>query len=215
MSAKETLFSRFNNPIQSSEDLEMVVGKPMDNTIEKEVHHLDEICRDFIAASPFCLMATADPDGFIDISPKGDPEGFVQVLDDNLLAIPDRPGNRRADTFHNVMKDPRMGLIFFIPGKGETLRVNGEARIVQDEALCQSMAVKGKAPRLAVLLYVERAFMHCPKCMIRSHMWQPDAWTDSSAIPDIGTAIIKQAHLDTTLEKLTAEVEKQGGLDLY
>ncbi len=215
MISKEELFSRYSDPVETPEALESIVGKPIHNGVTMKLDRLDDIYRKFIEASPFCLMATSDPDGAIDISPKGDPKGFVKILEDNLLAIPDRPGNRRADSFHNLMKDPRMGLIFIIPGKLETVRLSGQARIVQDKDLRESLAFGGKPPKMAVLFYIEQAFMHCPKCMIRSHLWDPGSWTDASAIPDIGSTIIKQANLDVPLEKLTDEVAKQGGLDLY
>ncbi len=187
----------------------------MPQVFAKEVDHIDEICRDFIAASPFCLIASSNPQGYIDISPKGDPAGFVRVIEEKLIAIPDRVGNRRTDTFHNLLKDPRIGLIFLIPGKGETLRVRGTARIVQDQALRESMAMNEKVPQLALFIHVERAFLHCPKCVIRSGLWQPDKWQNSDAIPDIGHAMIKQANLDTTFDELYDVFEKDGGLDLY
>ena len=169
----------------------------------------------FIAKSPFCIIASSDPQGTIDVSPKGDPPGFVRVLDDKRLAIPDRPGNRRIDTFHNLMRDPRVGLLFIIPGKTETLRISGEARIVRDLELRESLQFKGKVPALALVVYVTHAFMHCPKCMVRGSIWQPDAWPDSEKIADIGTALIAHAKLDETPEQLRDIAEREGLTTLY
>src|SRR5258705_2818538 len=126
----------------------------------------------------------------MDVSPKGDPPGFVQVLDDETLAIPDRPGNRRADTFSNVLQNPGVGLIFLIPGKLETLRVNGRARIVRDMALRERMAVQGKVPQIALVVTVEEAFIHCGKCMIRSQLWQPESWPDGDALPSQAECLV-------------------------
>ena len=119
---------------------------------------------------------SSDAKGRFDLSPKGDLPGFVQVLDDRTLAIPERPGNRRADTFRNVLQNPRVGLIFIVPGKGETLRVSGTARVVRDTWLRERMAVDGRLPELALVVTVEEALIHCTKCMVRSLMWQPDTW---------------------------------------
>ncbi|MDG2114681.1 MAG: pyridoxamine 5'-phosphate oxidase family protein, partial [Actinomycetota bacterium] len=135
---------------------------------------LDQHCRDFIGRSPFLLVASTDGQGRVDISPKGDPAGFVQVLDDTTLAIPERLGNHRADTFCNVLQHPHVGLIFLIPGTKTTLRVRGRARLVQDQALLDSMAEKGRSPVLALVLDVEGAMFHCAKCIIRSELWSSD-----------------------------------------
>ena len=215
MTSSTDKFSDFRDVVTSIEDVQSVLGEPMPQVLIKEIDHLDNICRSFIAKSPFCVIASANPDGYIDVSPKGDPVGFVHVLDDKHLAIPDRPGNRRADTFHNLLRDPRLGILFIIPGKTETLRVSGEARIVRDEDLRQSMAVDGKVPALAVVVHVERVFLHCPKCMIRSKIWQSDAWPDSTNVPAIGEAMIQHCKLDMTPDELFAEVVRTGTDRLY
>ena len=208
-------FAGFHDIVTSSDGVKTVIGEPMSQVVAKVTDHLDDLCRSFISKSPFCLIASSNPDGQIDVSPKGDPVGFVQVLDDNHLAIPDRPGNRRVDTFHNLTRDPRLGIIFIIPGKNETLRVSGEARIVRDEELRQTMAVNGKMPDLALVVYVERVFMHCSKCMVRSKIWQPEAWPDSSDTPTISEAMIKHGNLKITPEELRAEAERTDTLKLY
>ena len=215
MDTKADKFAEFHDIVTPIDDVKGVIGEPMSQVIAKVTDHLDDLCRSFISKSPFCVIASSNPDGQIDISPKGDPVGFVQVLDDKHLAIPDRPGNRRVDTFHNIMRDPRLGIIFIIPGKNETLRVSGEARIVRDEELRQTMAVNGKVPDLAMVVYVDRVFIHCTKCMVRSKIWQPDAWPDSSDTPTIAEAMIKHGNLTITREELRAEAERTDTIKLY
>src|SRR5258706_4218672 len=169
----------FAQVVTSERELREVIGAPIQRSLQKEIHHLDAHCRALIAASPFVLIASSDLTGRVDVSPKGDPAGFVQVLDDETLAMPDRPGNRRADTFTNVLQNPGVGLIFLIPGKLETLRVNGRARIVRDAALLQRMAVKGKVTVLALAVSREQAFIHFGKCIMRSQL------LDNSSSPNI------------------------------
>ncbi|MCH5377355.1 MAG: pyridoxamine 5'-phosphate oxidase family protein, partial [Planctomycetes bacterium] len=168
-------FDAFTDIVTSLDDVRGIVGPVNPKVLAKDIDFIDDICRDFIAMSPFCVIATAGADGHIDLSPKGDPAGFVRVPDDHHLAIPDRPGNHRIDTFRNILENPRVGVIFLIPVKGETLRVVGEARITRDPDLLATMAVKDRPPQLALVVHVERAFMHCPKCVIRSNIWKPEA----------------------------------------
>ena len=181
----------------------------------KAIDRLDDICKAIIAKSPFIVIASASPGGEPDISPKGDPEGFVRVIDDKHLAIPDRPGNRRLDTFQNLLDNPHLAIIFIIPGKGETLRVKGEARIVRDESLRKSMVVNGRVPDFAVVVHVEQALVHCPKCMVRSKLWQPDAWPDHSLTATVSEATVAHANLDITPQELKARVEAAGRAKLY
>lgn len=208
-------FEGLTDMVTTPEALEEIVGAPPQAVLDKVLDRLDDICRDFIANAPFCLIGSRGKDGPLDISPKGDPAGFVTVLDDKHIAIPDRPGNRRVDTFHNVLSDPHVGLLFLIPGKGETLRISGEARIVRDLAVRERMSVNDRVPELAMVIYVERAFMHCPKCVIRSKLWQPEAWPDSDGVADINHAMIRQAKIDATPEELYAFAEREGFLRLY
>jgi len=215
MPADPSPFAAFTDVIENLEQLEAHAGTAPEKVRVKEITALDDLCRQFIARSPFCLIATSDPEGVLDISPKGDPAGFVTVLGDTLLAIPDRPGNRRLDSYHNLLKDPRIGLIFVIPGKGETLRVSGKARIVRDAALLQRMSVDGKVPEMALVVHVIRAFMHCPKAMIRSKIWQPDSWQNADDLGDIGDAMIRHGKLKQSPEALLAEAASEGLLRLY
>jgi PPOX class probable FMN-dependent enzyme len=215
MPADPSPFAAFTDVLETAEQLEAHAGTAPEKVRVKEIEELDDLCRQFIARSPFCLIATADPEGVVDISPKGDPPGFVTVLDDKLLAIPDRPGNRRLDSYHNLLKDSHVGLIFLIPGKGETLRVSGEARIVKDAALLQRMQVEGKVPGMALVVHVTRAFMHCPKAMIRSKIWQPECWKDAEDLGDIGDAMIRHGKLKQSPEALLEEATSEGLLRLY
>jgi PPOX class probable FMN-dependent enzyme len=151
----------------------------------------------------------------MDISPKGDPQGFVQVLDDQTLAIPDRLGNRRADTFGNLLRNPNVGLLFLIPGKQETLRVSGTARIVRDLWVRQPMAVSGKIPDLAIIVSVREMFFHCPKCVIRSKIWEQEAWPQLDGLPSLARAMVDEGKLEESLDEMRAIIEKDARERLY
>jgi PPOX class probable FMN-dependent enzyme len=215
MNTQQAPFSDFEDVVGSLDNIREHIREPVPQIIAKVMDHIDEISRKYIEKSPFVVLASASSEGYPDISPKGDPAGFIKVLNEKYLAIPDRPGNRRVDTFKNILQNPYLAIIFLIPGKGETLRITGECRIVRDRALRESMAIKGRIPEFAIVVHVERVLIHCPKCIIRANLWQPDAWPDSSDMADIGEAMIAHAHLDTTPEELQAVAEKEGLTDLY
>jgi uncharacterized protein len=162
---------RFADAITSEEGLRAAAGQSR-WFMSKILSKLDASCRSFIAKSPFMVVASSDADGRVDASPKGDQPGFVRVLDDYTLAIPDRDGNRRFETFHNLLRNANIGLIFFVPGRRETLRVGGKALLVRDLALRRSMAVDGQIPKLATVVSVERAYLHCGSCIARSRLWE-------------------------------------------
>ena len=205
----------FSEVVTSEEQLRAIIGPPMPRALKKEISSLDLHCRALIARSPFVLIASSDAQGRMDVSPKGDPPGFVQVLDDSTLAIPDRPGNRRADTFGNVLRNPGVGLLFLIPGKPETLRVNGLARVVRDRGLRERMAVAGKVPELALVVTVEQAFIHCAKCMIRSRLWEPELWPDLTGLPSQARCLVDHGKLSESLEEVQASVEESRRTRLY
>jgi PPOX class probable FMN-dependent enzyme len=164
----------FRKPVTSEAELRALIGKPSNLALAKEHRTLDAHCRAFIARSPFLLLATSGSTGQCDVSPKGDAPGFVLVLDELRLLIPDRPGNKRLDGMQNLLQNPHVGLIFLIPGVEETLRVNGRAWIVRDEvARCEA---KGKVPTLGIGVEVEEAFLHCAKAFKRSGLWEPARW---------------------------------------
>ncbi len=208
-------FGAFTDFLTSKEDLEALSGPPLPQILSKELQELDEICRDFIAKSPMCILATANPGGHLDLSPRGDPPGFVKVLGPTLMALPDRPGNKRMDSFHNLLEDPRIGLLFLVPGRGETLRVRGTARLCRDQTLLDSMAINKRSPKLALLVHVRTAFMHCPKCIMRSRFWQPEKWEDTSDLADMNAAMVKHAHIQMKPDEWFQHLLKKGEIDLY
>jgi len=165
------LNSRFREVVSDENELREIIGRPSYWFQSKIIVRLDARCRRFIASSPFVIIASTGAAGNVDASPKGDPPGFVRVLDDATLAIPDRPGNRRCDTLRNIFENPNVGLIFFVPGKGETLRVAGKASVVRDLAVREPMAQNGRLPELAIVVAVDAAFFHCSKCIRRSKLW--------------------------------------------
>jgi uncharacterized protein len=165
--------------ITTVEELRELYPPPKERSVRKELDHLDRHCRDFIALSPFVLVASADGAGACDVSPKGGPPGFVQVLDDHRLVIPDATGNRRLDGLQNMIENPHVGLVFLMPGMGETLRVNGTVELTRDPELLDGLETGGKPPALALLVTAEQVYLHCAKCVIRSKLWQPETWPES------------------------------------
>lgn len=168
--------------IGSVEELRRLYPEPKGRAVSKVFHRLEEQSRKFIALSPFVLVATSGPQG-TDVSPKGDRPGFVRVVDDVTLALPDRPGNNRLDGFENVLSNPHVGLIFMIPGFNETFRVNGSGEIRDDEDLLAGFEVDGKRPKACLVVTVEEAFLHCAKALMRSRLWDPDARVPRDALP--------------------------------
>lgn len=166
--------------------LREVIGSPTELVLTKIADRLNALTRQFVEHSPFVCVATARPDGGLDVSPRGDPPGFVRILDERTLLLPDRPGNRIADTLTNLLEDPRIALLFLIPGIGDTFRVNGRARIVDDAELLAPSAVDGKVPRLGLLVSIEEAYTQCSKALIRSDLWNPEHHVDRSELPSSG-----------------------------
>jgi len=174
--------------ITSMAQLEALYGKPSGPAVVKEIDHISPSYRKLIEAAPFVAIATGGPDGF-DCSPKGDAPGFVHILDDKTLAIPDRPGNNRIDGFRNIMCNPHIALLFLIPGIGETLRVNGRAAISIDPELMANFAVNGKLPRSVMIVHIETIFFHCSKAIVRSKLWDEATKIDRKSLPSTGTII--------------------------
>ena len=174
--------------ITTIEQLEALYGPKNPASVVKEIDRLNPSYRKLIEAAPFVAIATGAPDG-LDCSPKGDAPGFVRILDDKTLAIPDRPGNNRIDGFRNILQDPRIALLFLIPGVGETFRVNGRASISIDPELMQSFAVNSKLPRSVLIVHIETAFFHCSKAVVRSKLWDEKAKIDRKSLPSIGTIV--------------------------
>lgn len=206
---------RFFDVVSSEAELHEVVGEPSHRVRQKVIDRIDQHCRQFIERSPFLVIGSSDGNGNLDLSPKGDPAGFVAVLDERTLAIPDRPGNRRLDTFHNILANPGVGLIFLIPGKRETLRVAGRAAIVRDLALREQLAVNGKVPALVLVVEVERAFFHCAKCIIRSHLWEPDHWPELDGLAPLAEVLVAHTKLGDSIEEMQAMIDRSAREQLY
>jgi len=173
--------------ITTREDLEAHYGQPLGHLGEKEKPALSQHCQDFIALSPFCVVASsAAGDGPADCSPRGDAPGFVRVLDDTTIAIPDRPGNRRTDTFHNLMENPEIAVMFMVPGLNEVLRLNGKARLSTAPELLETMAFNGKVPRAAMVIDIRYVYFHCGKAVVRADLWNPDKKLVKGEFPSLG-----------------------------
>lgn len=179
--------------VTTEDELRELIGEPLARTRDKARAQLHPLDREWLAHSPFCLVATSASDGSCDVSPKGDPPGFAKVLDDRTIALPERPGNKRADGFRNILSNPHVGLVFFVPGRGDTLRINGRARLVKDGPFFDDMVVRGNRPRLALLVEIAEVFHHCSKAFLRSRTWEPETWR-----PD---AVPSRARLAKALER--------------
>jgi uncharacterized protein len=205
------MITNFKECITSQEELRNMLGDPSIRGQNKVISTIDEHCREFIGKSPFLVLATSDANGNCDSSPRGDAPGFVYVLDDRHLIIPDRPGNKRVDSMFNIMENPKVGLLFLIPGMSETLRINGEATIIRDADILEKMAVNGKAPQLGIVVKVEQCFMHCGKAFKRSGLWEPEKWGAKEDLPN--AAKILADHVN--LPGMTKEVVEEALLDGY
>ncbi|RJF95339.1 pyridoxamine 5'-phosphate oxidase family protein [Noviherbaspirillum saxi] len=177
-----------NFQISDIETLERLYGKPAEASIKKEIAYVHPHYQRFIEASPFAVIATSGPEG-LDVSPRGDQIGFVQVENEKTLLLPDRRGNNRIDSLRNIISDPRVAVIFFVPGIGETLRVNGKAEILIDPALLHRFSVDGKVPRSVLRIHVESVFFQCSRAVMRSRLWEADQHIDRSALPSLGTIL--------------------------
>jgi len=192
--------------IESESALRSVVAHPTDLVAGKVADRLNDVFRSYVERSPFVCVATTSPDGDLDVSPRGDPAGFVRILDERTLLIPERPGNRIADTLTNVVATGRIALLFLVPGVGETFRVNGSARIVDDQDLLAPSAVEGKIPKLGILIDVEQAYTQCSKALIRSDLWNAEKHVDPAAMPTTGQML--KAVSDPSLDVDAYERER-------
>ncbi|BBX50209.1 pyridoxamine 5'-phosphate oxidase family protein [Mycolicibacterium poriferae] len=189
-----------SNEVTTVDELRAIVGHPIEAVAKKVSDRLSGAHRLWLAHSPLGFVATTDAQGRVDVSPKGDPPGFVHVLDDLTIAIPERPGNKRVDGYLNVLQRPQVGTLFVIPGRGETLRINGRARILSDADYFDAMAVQGKRPILALEIAVEEVFFHCAKAFLRSDAWDPQRW-DPEAVPSVAQ-MARAMRTDMSLEEL-------------
>ncbi len=204
--------------IETEEELRAKFGEVSHLASAKSRPALDKFSRQFISLSPFLVISTADANGRADLSPRGDPPGFVHVIDDNTLLIPDRPGNNRLDTMANIMANPNVGLLFFVPGFEDTLRLNGKARITDDADLLAACKVNGKQPVVGILVTLEEVFLHCAKALKRSKLWDPDSRQDRAQLPSIARIILEQTSTPVAgpeAAKIDAEVEEEYRTALY
>ena len=191
--------------ITSETELRDVIGSTTPVVQSKISDRLNDLTRQFVERSPFMLLATSSTDGTCDVSPRGDPAGFVSILDEKTLLVPERPGNKLADSLRNVLSNPHVGLLFLIPGVGDTLRVNGRAALTTDRALLEPLAVEGKTPKLGLLVDVDEVFTHCSKAFIRSDLWNPERHIDRSELPSSGEIL---HSLNSTVDADQYDVER-------
>lgn len=199
----------YKETVCTEDELRSMLGFPSELVKNKTISIIDDHCRDFISKSPFLVLSTSDKEGYCDVSPRGDLPGFVQVLNENQLVIPERPGNKRMDSMLNILSNPRVGLIFFIPGLGETLRVNGQATLIKDSEILGSMAVNGKSPLVGIAVDVEECFIHCAKAFIRSGLWNPSSWQEKELLPSVPKIISDHVSLPNTTAKTVEEGLKE------
>ncbi len=206
----------FSDVITEEADLREIFGWPSERALNKQIDQLDNHCRAIIAKSPFLLLGTSDATGRCDVSPKGDYPGFVRVLDDRTVAIPDLPGNNRLDTLMNMLNNPQVGLIFMIPGMNETLRINGKVRLIRDAQLLESMAYQGKLPKLAIVVDVQEVFTHCPKAFLRSKLWSEDYRIERSELPSFAEILRDHTGLvECDVDELQRELDHRAATTLH
>lgn len=205
----------FKDVITDVQSFREIMGEPGPRVLAKSIYHLDHHSKAFIQKSPFLLLSSVGVNGQVTVSPKGDPGGFVEILDDHTLVIPERPGNQRAETFQNIVHNPNVGLIFIIPGKGETLRISGQARIVRDEGLRKRFEVKGKVPLFVIGIDVGEIYFHCAKAMTRSKIWKHEQWQDTSDLASLGKIMVDAGKLKDSKEKMEEIVSNDARDNLY
>jgi PPOX class probable FMN-dependent enzyme len=201
--------------IENEAALRAVIGEPGDRARRKQLPKMDRYAREFIGRAPMAMLATTGGDGSTDVSPRGDGPGFVIVLNDGQFAIPERPGNRRADSYINILQNGGVGLLFLIPGMEETLRVNGRARLVQDAPWFDEMVVQGKRPILAIVVDVEQVYFHCAKAFRRSRLWEQATWPDRSTLPTLGQILKDQVNLEKSVAEVDCDLEEAYAKTMY
>lgn len=194
--------------VNSVEELRAHYKAASERAVKKELPFLDAHARNFLARSPFVLIGSQDGNGNADVTPKGDKPGFVAMLDDVTIAIPDRPGNNRLDTLENIVANPAVGLLFLIPGMNETLRINGEGRITADAGLRAQLAVDGREPATVLIVKIKAVYMHCAKAFMRSELWSPESWPDRADMPTLGAILRDQIGLAESASELDDSLDK-------
>ena len=209
----------YKNIISTKEEFEefrSFIGTPSQRAANKVISFIDEHCVDFISKSPFLSLATSNAEGECDVTPRGDAPGFVMVLDEQHLFIPERPGNKRMDSVHNIISNPNIGLLFLIPGLGETLRINGKAYICRDPELLEKSAVNGKSPLFGLLIEVKECYVHCAKAFIRSQLWDAESWLAKEALPSAPQMLVAHAKLpNATSDQVAKDLKESYPQRLY
>jgi len=209
--------------VDSLEELDAITERASGGAAGKTMHRIDQYARQYIGLSPFCCLATSDGRGHADVTPRGDKPGFVRIIDDKTLLIPERPGNNRMDSLRNIIENPSLGLLFFIPGFEDTLRVNGRGRVTKDSRLLAESTVDGKTPKLGVIVEVDEAFLHCAKAFRRSRLWEVGAQVPRAAMPTLARMIMDQMAekaneakpAETAVKAIDAEIEENYRTELY
>ena len=205
--------------IEEKSTLRAKMGEVSELAAKKTLARLDKYARTYIERSPFLCIGTANENGHADVSPRGDPPGFVRIIDDKTIIIPDRPGNNRADTMQNIIANPQVGILFLIPGIDDTLRINGKAAIIDDPAELASLAINGRPPKLGIKVKIEEVFFHCAKAFRRSKLWEQDSHVDRSFLPGLAHMVMEQARAcEVDLEesdKVEAEIQEEYKTGLY
>jgi PPOX class probable FMN-dependent enzyme len=206
----------FENRITSKEELRSLIGEPSKRAENKVIHKLDQHCESIIKHSPFLVLSTSNLDGSCDASPRGDASGFVHIVDEKHIIIPERPGNKRLDSIQNILSNPHVGLLFLIPGMEETLRINGRAFLIRDQRWLEKMTAHHKKPELGIVVEVEEAFIHCAKAFIRSNIWKPSTWPERSSLPSMAEMLKDHAQLgDMTIETIEESLKESYSKKLY
>ncbi|QQE76515.1 pyridoxamine 5'-phosphate oxidase family protein [Brevibacillus composti] len=206
----------FREVVSTEAELREWMGESSEVVKRKVITHLDEHCMQYIAKAPFLIVATADRDGYCDASPRGDAPGFVHVIDEHHLVIPERPGNRRMDSMRNILTNPQIGLIFIIPGLEETLRINGRAFVIRDADILEKMAVQGKVPAIGIGVRVQECFVHCAKAFKRSGLWTPEKWLAKEELPSMAKALADHVKMPgMTEEEMARSLEEAYTKRLY
>ena len=201
--------------VKTKEEIREILGEVFYSQDTKCIDHIDEHCKKWIEHSTFVVVSTVSDSGQVDVAPKGDPVGSWLVLDSHTIALPDRLGNNRADTFNNIIENPSIGLMFVVTNRREVVRVSGTAMVVQDAELLEKMIVKDKKPDLAIVVRVEEAMFHCGKAMIRSNMWTPNDWASVEGLPTYGQALVDHGKLTIAVEDMQAGIEGNEANRLY
>ncbi len=207
---------QFTQPITTEAELRAFLGEPSELVIRKQLTALDAHCRAFVASSPFMLLGSTAANGSCDVSPRGDAAGFVLVHDAQTLIVPERPGNRRADSLRNILQTGQVGMLFLIPGVEEFLRINGRAQLVRDPDLLQGLTAHGKQPLLAIVVQVEECFLHCAKAIKRSRLWNAESWPTGRPVASLAQMLMDQIQpANATLADLEQGISESYAQRLY